>query len=306
MKLGYDLYEVVSDDIISLLNSFKKDHLIVFQLTKIDDNTYRFYLPIYQRFLARKYNMQIIKSIGILYYLVILFCKKINIIGVISFALTLLICSRFIFKVEITGNSPSNTKLVEEVLKENNINAGDLKKSYQELNEIYDDLKASFKGKIDYLNIYQEGGVLFVKYTNSVGAKEVENNFQNIYASKDGVIQSIDVSSGNIVVQVNQFVKKGDLLVSNTITSTNGENKIIATKGKVMAYTYVTYQGEIDAKKMDEGEAFSYLLYTIRAKLGSIDKIDREKVLSYDIIDNKRVLKMQYVLIEDIAIKEES
>lgn len=306
MKLGYDLYEVVSDDIISLLNSFKKDHLIVFQLTKIDDNTYRFYLPIYQRFLARKYNMQIIKSIGVLYYLVVLFCKKINIIGVISFALTLLICSRFIFKVEITGNSPSNTKLVEEVLKENNINAGDLKKSYQELNEIYDDLKASFKGKIDYLNIYQEGGVLFVKYTNSVGAKEVENNFQNIYASKDGVIQSIDVSSGNIVVQVNQFVKKGDLLVSNTITSTNGENKIIATKGKVMAYTYVTYQGEIDAKKMDEGEAFSYLLYTIRAKLGSIDKIDREKVLSYDIIDNKRVLKMQYVLIEDIAIKEES
>lgn len=306
MKLGYDLYEVVSDDIISLLNSFKKDHLIVFQLTKIDDNTYRFYLPIYQRFLARKYNMQIIKSIGILYYLVVLFCKKINIIGVISFALTLLICSRFIFKVEITGNSPSNTMLVEEVLKENNINAGDLKKSYQELNEIYDDLKASFKGKIDYLNIYQEGGVLFVKYTNSVGAKEVENNFQNIYASKDGVIQSIDVSSGNIVVQVNQFVKKGDLLVSNTITSTNGENKIIATKGKVMAYTYVTYQGEIDAKKMDEGEAFSYLLYTIRAKLGSIDKIDREKVLSYDIIDNKRVLKMQYVLIEDIAIKEES
>ena len=306
MKLGYDFYEVVSDDIISLLNAFKKDHLIVFQLTKIDDNTYRFYLPIYQRFLARKYNMQIIKSIGILYYLVVLFCKKINIIGVISFALTLLICSRFIFKVEITGNSPSNTKLVEEVLKENNINAGDLKKSYQELNEIYDDLKASFKGKIDYLNIYQEGGVLFVKYTNSVGAKEVENNFQNIYASKDGVIQSIDVSSGNIVVQVNQFVKKGDLLVSNTITSTNGENKIIATKGKIMAYTYVTYQGEIDAKKMDEGEAFSYLLYTIRAKLGSIDKIDREKVLSYDIIDNKRVLKMQYVLIEDIAIKEES
>lgn len=306
MKFGYDLYEVASDDIVSLLNSFKKDHLIVFQLTKIDDNTYRFYLPIYQRFLARKYNMQIIKSIGILYYLVVLFCKKINIIGVISFVLTLLICSCFIFKVEITGNSPSNTKLVEEVLKENNINAGDLKKSYQELNEIYDDLKASFKGKIDYLNIYQEGGVLFVKYTNSVGAKEVENNFQNIYASKDGVIQSIDVSSGNIVVQVNQFVKKGDLLVSNTITSTDGENKIIATKGKVMAYTYVTYQGEIDAKKMDEGEAFSYLLYTIRAKLGSIDKIDREKVLSYDIIDNKRVLKMQYVLIEDIAIKEES
>ena len=47
-------------------------------------------------------------------------------------------------------------------------------------------------------------------------------------------------------------------------------------------------------------------LHTIRAKLGTIDKIDREKVLSYGIIDGKRVLKMQYILIEDIATKEEN
>ena len=34
--------------------------------------------------------------------------------------------------------------------------------------------------------------------------------------------------------------------------------------------------------------------------------VDREKVLSYGIIDGKRVLKMQYILIEDIATKEEN
>ena len=172
--------------------------------------------------------------------------------------------------------------------------------------DIYDDLKDSFKGKIDYLNIYQEGGVLFVKYTNSVGAKKVEKNFENIYASKDGVIQKIDVSSGNILVKLNQYVKKGDLLVSNTITSTSEVDKIIETEGTIKAYTYTTYEAKIDKKKMDDGEAFSYLLHTIRSKLGSIDKIDREKVLSYGIIDNKRVLKVQYILIEDIASKEEN
>ena len=37
-----------------------------------------------------------------------------------------------------------------------------------------------------------------------------------------------------------------------------------------------------------------------------IDKIDRENVLDYGIIGNKRVLKMQYVLIEDIASKKEN
>ena len=167
-------------------------------------------------------------------------------------------------------------------------------------------MKEKFKGKIDYLNIYQEGSVLFIKYTNSVSAKKMEKSFENIYASKDGVIQEIDVSSGNIMVKVNDYVKKGDLLVSNTITSTSEVDKIIETQGIIKAYTYIDYEASIDKKKMDEGEGFSYLLYTIRAKLGTIDKIDREKVLSYGIIDGKRVLKMQYILIEDIATKEEN
>ena len=242
--------------------------------------------------MVRKYHLTIIKSVGILYYLILIFYRKLIIVGVVSFAVTVILCNQFIFRVEIIGNNPSTTKLVNQVLAENHIDD--------------DDLKDSFKGKIDYLNIYQEGGVLFVKYTNSVGAKKVEKNFENIYASKDGVIQKIDVSSGNILVKLNQYVKKGDLLVSNTITSTSEVDKIIETEGTIKAYTYTTYEAKIDKKKMDDGEAFSYLLHTIRSKLGSIDKIDREKVLSYGIIDNKRVLKVQYILIEDIASKEEN
>ena len=306
MKLGYDLCEVVSDDIIGLLKLFKDDHLTVFQLTKIDDSTYRFYLPIYQRFLVRKYHLTVIKSVGILYYLILLFYRKLSLVGAISFIVTVLVCNQFIFSVEIIGNNPHTTKLVNQVLIDNHVGTGDKKRSYQQLNDIYDDLKASFKGKIDYLNIYQEGGVLFVKYTNSVGAKKVEKNFENIYACKDGVIQKIDVSSGNILVKLNQYVKKGEMLVSNTITSTNGADKIIETSGVIKAYTYTTYEASVDKKKMDEGDAFSYLLHTIRSKLGTIDKIDREKVLSYGIIGNKRVLKMQYIMIEDIAAKKEN
>lgn len=306
MKLGYDLYEVVSEDIISLLKSFKEDHITVFQLHKVDGCTYRFYLPIYQRIIVRKYHLTLIKSIGILYYLLLLFYRKLSTIGVISFVLTILLCNQFIFRVEIIGNNPNTTKLVNDVLSENHIDIGDRKRTFAQLNDVYDDMKERFKGKIDYLNIYQEGSVLFIKYTNNVSAKKIKKNFENIYASKDGVIQEIDVSSGNIVVKLNQYVKKGDLLVSNTITSTSEVDKIVETEGVIKAYTYIDYQASIDKKKMDEGEAFSYLLYSIRNKLGAIDKIDREKVLSYDIIENKRVLKMQYILIEDIATKEEN
>ena len=288
MKFGYDLYEVVSNDILSLLKIFKDEHITVFQLNKVDDYTYRFYLPIYQRLLVKKYHLKIIKSVGILYYLLLLFYRKLSIIGVISFVLTVLLCNQYIFKVEIIGNNPSTTRLVNEVLNENGVGVGSRKNSYTQL------------------NVYQEGSTLFVKYTNSVGASRVKKNFENIYASKDGIIESIDVSSGNVMVKVNDYVKKGDLLVSNTVTSTSGVDKIIETQGIIKAYTYIDYEASIDKNKFDDGEAFSYLLYSIRCKLGIIDKIDRENVLDYGIIGNKRVLKMQYVLIEDIASKKEN
>lgn len=306
MNLGYDLYIVVSDDILGLLKLFKKEGITIFQLHKIDELTYRFYVPIYQRFKIKKYHLELVKSIGVLHYILLLFYRKLNLIGVVSFILTVLLCNQFIFRVEIIGNNPNTTRLVNEVLAKNHIDVGNKKRTYQQLNNIYSDLKEAFKGKIDYLNIYQEGSVLFVKYTNSVGAKKVEKSFKNIYAKKDGVIKAIDVSSGKVMVKINDYVKKGDLLVSNTITSTSEVDKIIETQGVIKAYTYVDYQAMIDKKKMDEGEAFNYLLYLIRSKLGTIDKIDREKVLSYGIIDNKRVLKMQYILIEDIATKEEN
>ena len=304
MKLGYDLCEVASDDIIDLLRLFKDNHLTVFQLTKIDEVTYRFYIPIYQRILTRKYHIKIIKSVGIMYYLWLIFYRKLSFLGAFSFLVTVLLCGQFIFRVEIIGNNPTTTKLVNKVLEENGVGIGDRKQSFAQLNNLYDDLKDSFNGKIDYLNIHQEGGVLFVKYTNSVGAKKIDKNFENIYASKDGVIKEINVSSGNILVKLNQYVRKGDLLVSNMITSTSGVDKMVETQGEIKAYTYVDYIASIDKEKLDDGEAFSYLLHTIRSKLNLIDKIDREKVLSYGIIDNKRVLKMQYVLIEDIAFKE--
>ena len=246
MKFGYDLYEVVSDDILSLLKIFKDEHITVFQLNKVDDYTYRFYLPIYQRLLVKKYHLKIIKSVGILYYLLLLFYRKLSVIGVISFVLTVLLCNQYIFKVEIIGNNPSTTKLVNEVLNENGVGVGSRKNSYAQLNEIYDDIKKHFKGKIDYLNIYQEGSTLFVKYTNSVGASRVKKNFENIYASKDGIIESIDVSSGNVMVKVNDYVKKGDLLVSNTVTSTSGVDKIIETQGVIKAYTYIDYEASVD------------------------------------------------------------
>lgn len=305
MKLGYDLYEVVTHDIVYLLNKIKNANITLYRLEKVEEDTYRFYVPIYQRRAVKDYKFIYIKSIGVLHYLLLLLKTKLSLLGCICFLLTIFISNQYIWDVQISGSNPSTNRKINEVLNDLHIDRGDKLRTYKELNEIYDRLKDKFKQDIDYLNIYQSGSVLMIEYTNSKSATKKKLDFRNIYASKDGIIKSIDVSSGNIMVKEYAYVKKGDLLVENTITSTNDETKIIPVEGHIYAYTYQTLEASIDAKKMDKGEAFSYLLFKIRMQLQSIDKIDREKVVEYGIIDKKLVLKVQYVLVEDIAVKGE-
>lgn len=305
MNLGYDLYEVVTNDIVEFLNIIKTKNITLYRLEKKSSDTYRFYIPIYQRRNIKDYKLTYLKSIGILHYMLLLVKTRLSFIGCLGFVIALFISNQYIWDVQIIGNNKKTNQKVQEVLNELNIDVGDHLKSYQELNKVYDTLKDAFKQDIDYLNIYQSGSVLMIEYTNSKGATKKKLDFRNIYAKKDGVIKKVDVSGGNILVKENEYVKKGTLLVQNSITSTSEETKIIPVEGHVYAYTYQTIEASIDAKKMDKGEAFSYLLFTIRMKLQSIDKIDREKVVDYGIINNKIVLKMQYVLVEDIGIKGE-
>ncbi|MGN1181569.1 MAG: sporulation protein YqfD, partial [Faecalibacillus sp.] len=114
----------------------------------------------------------------------------------------------------------------------------------------------------------------------------------------------VDVKKGSVVVKLNQFVKKGDLLISHTIEGTDKKTKIIPTQGKIYAYTYQRYKMTYPINQLSKEENFHYLLFQIRSKLPANVKIDKEKVISYDIIDKKLVLEMQYIFIENIAVKE--
>ena len=305
MKLGYDYYVIECSDIVEVLNAFKEKSIMLYRLKKIGESEYQFYLPIYQRRLMKDYPVVLVKSIGVIHYMLLLVKNTMNIIGCMTFMATIIISSYFIWDVQIIGNNPTTNQKINEVLNELHIDVGDRLRSYQELNEIYDALKEVFQQDIDYLNIYQTGSVLIIEYTNNISAEKKEISFQNLYAKKDGVIQRIDVSDGDILVKENEFVKAGQLLVQNTITSTNGDIKIIPVEGQVYAYTYQTMEASIEEGKIDEGEAFSYLLFSIRSQLHEIDKIDSEKVIEYGIIENKWVLKVQYIFIEDIAEKGE-
>lgn len=303
MFTGFDFYRVETQDILLFLRFCKEEKIILYKLKKIDIDTYQFYTAILDRYKMKKNGFVLVKSVGVLHYFLLMFSNVLNVVGLLSFVVAFFICNQLILEVEIYGNNPSVNTLIEEVLKNNDIHQFKSKCSYEQLNLLYDEMKNSFKQDIDYLNVYQSGSVFKVEYTNSVGADEVEIDFRNIYACKDGFIKWVDVKSGNILVSENMFVQKGQELVSNTIVSSSDEVKMIPVEGEVFAYTYECYEASISNEFIDEGEAFSYLLFEIRSTIEKVSKIDKENVVSYNLVDNEFVLEVQYIFIEQIGIK---
>lgn len=304
MNKGFDLYEFEILDILLFLQICRSEKIILYKLKKIDKYTYQFYVSTIDRYKLKKHGVSPILSIGILHYFTLIYKNILNIIGVLSFVGTIFLCNSLILEIEIKGNNPIVNDLIVQVLKEEDIHPFRKLCDYKSLNTIYDKMKDSFKQDIDYLNVYQSGSVFVVEYTNSVGATPLEKDFKNIYASKDGFIKYVDVKSGNILVSENMYVKKGDLLVSNTITSTSDEVVMVPVEGDVYAYTYQTITASMKDNIHDDGETFSYLLFSVRNQIKDINKIDKEQIILYTTIEGKKVLEVQYIFIEQIGVKE--
>lgn len=306
MKIGYDQYAIMSDDLLTFLRYVKNKRLKVKHIQK-QDFQYTFYIPVSQRYLLKDLDISItyLDTIGFMKY--ILYFRGLNSLCIIAgFIIGLILFTHIIFNIKIIGTLPNLNKDIMTYLKENKIENYTKLKTYEQLNDILVNTKNKYKEKIEYLNVYQKGSVFFVEYTKKRAEETTKDDYQNIYASKDGMIESFDVESGNIKVKRLDYVKKGDLLVENCLTSTDNETVIIPVKGHVYAYTFNTLSCSVKNKNQDQGEVFYELLLKIRSKLPANVTIDKEKVLQIERTRSKITLKMHYTLLEDIAVKKEN
>ncbi|MCD7950624.1 MAG: sporulation protein YqfD [Erysipelotrichaceae bacterium] len=209
-----------------------------------------------------------------------------------------------IFNVQVIGLVNDTNNTIYQTLNEEGITSFALLKSYEELNDILSKLKDTYSNDVEYINVYQTGSVFYVEYTKRQQESIKEDDYRNIYATKDGLIAYFDVDSGLIEVDINDYVSKGDLLVSNEIISTSNETKIIPVKGHVYAYTYNDYEASINNSNQDNADAFYELLLLIRSKIPANAIIDKENVLQMNKTSSTITLKMHYTLLEDIGTKE--
>ena len=275
MNLGYDYIVIETNDIVSFLKETKKHQLTLFHLHQLDALRYSFYVPIYQRYITSSMHLPIQKSIGLLHYLFLIF-KFPQIIFTLAFISTLFILPHYIYDYKITGSlSIVNNQLQKDLNKQ--IQMMHPKLTYPQINKLYDHLKRKYQSEIDYLNVYQKGSVLHVEYTPASHNQKTVLKYQDYIAKKDGIIRQLDVKQGNVLVKVNQYVKKGDVLISHQIEDTKQQIKMIPTLGSVEAYTYQYIEASSSNVKDKEeiynnGERKSELMTTDNESQGNISE----------------------------------
>ncbi|MBQ9730870.1 MAG: sporulation protein YqfD [Bacilli bacterium] len=212
-----------------------------------------------------------------------------------------------IINIEITGDYPRFEENLLNSLESYNLNKYSKFPTSNRLIEIENEILNDYYDQIEFLEIRRNGSILKVKYTKRRKGIDLPSPSNSIYASKDGIIKQILVKTGVVEVSINQYVKKGDLLINDTLIDTNNNEIFIGCEGKIYAYTWYLYEINYqNNEKLPKDEVFIELIDLIRNKVnknidGEDEYIEKENVLQFEENASTITLKVHYTLVEDIT-----
>ena len=144
--------------------------------------------------------------------------------------------SKFVWNIEITGNTKVDSNEILSALEEDGLKVGVLK-SKVNTDEIINKIRYQ-REDIAWIGIELDGTNAIVKVVEADSKPEIidENDFCNIIATKDAVIEKISAQNGTLMVKEGDTVKKGDVLIAGWM------------EGKYTGKNYVNANGEVKAK----------------------------------------------------------
>ena len=147
-----------------------------------------------------------------------LFEYKFVILFIVISLVAIFILSNMIFKIEVITNDLKMEKKIVRFLNSEGIKKYHLKKNFNELKKIKKKLRKKYKNEIEWIEIENLGTKYIVRYEPRIISNiKKDNKYQSIVAKKDAIIYDMNVKSGQIIKNRNDYVKKGDVIVSGYI-----------------------------------------------------------------------------------------
>lgn len=187
------------------------------------------------------YNIEVIEYQGKL-KLLKLIKKNIFIISFLILSLIIIyILSNVIFSVEVIHSNSNIIKLLEKELNYYGIKKYSFVKSYNEIEKIENKILKDNKDNLEWLEITREGTKYIVRVEERIINKDNQDTaIYNITASKNAIIKVIEATKGEKQKEVNNYVTKGEVIISPYITMPNNEKVLGSAKGSVLGEVWYT------------------------------------------------------------------
>ena len=229
--------------------------------------------------------------------------KHLIVLTLIAFAIFLFF-THVIFDVEVIHSNKDIRNLLLNELKAEGIKKLSFKKSYNEISKIKEKILNKYPDKIEWLEIEENGTKYTVRVEERTIVKEDENNTpRNIVAGKDGVLKKVIAEKGDIVKDMNDYVKKGDMIINGELIFNEKVTGKVRAEGKAYAevwyvtkteYPFATYT-ETETGKTKDIYAIKFLNHTFEFTLHKFKtkKIEEEDIVKHSLIPIKLVKQKQ-------------
>lgn len=318
------MVEVVGRNVDYYINKIIRNKINVFKMKKINYKTLYLFVSYndYLKLIKYKsiYEVKLVKKLG-RYRLRLFFLRNKYIILFIILGIILMyILNNIIFSIDIIHNDRKIRELVAGELNNYGIKKYRFKKKYSELNEIKSKILNNNKDRIEWLEIIEKGTKYIVRIEERLKNSNSKNNsYQNIVASKNAVISRIIAISGEKVKFENDFVNKGDIVISGVLVKPDNSNILVSAKGKV--YGEVWYKVEVEYPYIYREENLTgknkniFVCNFFNKKFSLLDfnkynsfKIDKKNLFSNNLFDIGCSIEKHYELniIDDFLTEEEA
>lgn len=172
-------------------------------------------------------------------------CKELiknNLTFFISFIIGLIflfLISNMILDVDVIHDNKEIRTLIKGELEKYNVSNFRFIPSFNKRRIIIDKIIKDNKNKLEWLEIERKGSHLIVKVTERKLNKEKESDeARHIVAKKSGIIMKVEAESGVILKKKNDYVSKGETVISGDIIKDETVKGQVRAKGVVYAETW--------------------------------------------------------------------
>lgn len=302
-----DSWHIVFYDDVSLINKLHFFNIDVYGFKKIDDYKYYFEAGRKNRRLIKKNfkDCKLVRVKGFLNYFEVMITKM-TFVCILIAGFSLFNVSKRIWRIEINGDYKEVEQLLEEELNKYDLKISKYYPNESKLKEIEGNIALYLSKEIEFLELRRKGAVIALRYQKRRSVAPLPEKKTNLYATKDGMIKYFNIQSGVKQVKEYDYVRKGDLLVSDVVETSSGDLINVGTLGSVFANTFYVINVEIEGGCTDEAAIFSNMLDKAKRKISEniskYEKIEIERILDYSINEGKGKMKVYYMLLEDITI----